>query len=142
MNPGGIATYGYVVFANGEMIYQESGIVGEGTDMSNNVAEYSGLCAALRWLKERKLQQCGIVIFSDSRLLVNQMNGLWKTHEGLYLRWHQEAQRLAQGFPRLRFQWVPREQNMQADVLSREAYTRYSESKIVGTTGSGPRRAE
>ena len=142
MNPGGIATYGFVVFANGEMIHQESGIVGEGTDMSNNVAEYSGLCAALRWLKGRKLQQRETVILSDSRLLVNQMNGLWKTHGGLYLRWNQEAQRLAQEFPRLRFQWVSREQNMQADTLSREAYARYSESKIVGMSGSDPRRAE
>jgi len=126
-NPGGIATYGFVIFVNGEMIHQESGIVGEGADMSNNVAEYSGLCVALRWLKGRRLQERETVILSDSRLLVNQMNGLWKTHGGLYMRWHQEAQRLVKEFPRLLFQWISREQNTQADALSREAYARYLE---------------
>ncbi|MEM3040857.1 MAG: ribonuclease HI family protein [Nitrososphaerota archaeon] len=131
MNPAGVATYGFVVYFGGELIYQESGIVGEGKGMSNNVAEYSALCAALRWLRGRQLHQHEIVVFSDSRLMVNQMSGLWRSNGGLYLRWQQEAKRFAQEFPRLRFEWIPRERNEQADRLSKEAYERYKTSKIV-----------
>ena len=129
VNPGGIATYGFAVFADGAMIHQETGVVGEGRYMSNNVAEYSGLCAALLWLLEKKLQQCTTKVLSDSRLLVNQMSGIWKSHEGLYTRRYVEAKRLSQEFTKLEFQWIPREQNGLADALSRQAYARYSENK-------------
>ena len=129
VNPGGVATYGFAVFADGAMIHEETGVVGEGRSMSNNVAEYSGLCAALLWLLEKKLQQHATKVFSDSRLLVNQMSGKWKSHEGLYVKWHVEAKRLSQEFTKLEFQWIPREKNGLADALSREAYARYSENR-------------
>ncbi len=129
INPGGIATYGFAVFVDGEIIHRESGVVGEGQYMSNNVAEYSALCTALHWLLGKKLQHCVIRVLSDSRLLVNQMSGKWKSHEGLYKKWYIEAKRLAKEFAELQFQWIPREQNKLADSLSREAYFRYSENR-------------
>lgn len=131
VNPGGVATFGFVVFADGGMIHQGKGVVGEGREMSNNVAEYSGLCAALCWLLEKKLHHCALTVHSDSRLLVNQMSGKWKTHEGLYMKWYVEARELSRKYTKLQFQWIPREQNRLADELSREAYASYSETRTI-----------
>ena len=85
VNPGGTATYGYVVRNDaGRDIARKSGVVGKGTGMSNNVAEYAALCEALRYLIREKMTLLPVEIRSDSRLLVNQMKGEWKFHKGLY----------------------------------------------------------
>ncbi len=48
VNPGGIATYGYVIRdESGSLIAKKSGVVGKGAGMSNNVAEYAALCLFL-----------------------------------------------------------------------------------------------
>ena len=90
--------------------------------MSNNVAEYAALCEALRFLISEKMTRVPIEIRSDSRLLVNQMKGEWKFHKGLYAKKFTEAKALVTEFDRVKFKWVPREENEEADALSREAY--------------------
>jgi ribonuclease HI len=50
VNPGGVASYGFIVLQDEKEIYRESKIVAEGPEASNNVAEYNGLLNALRWL--------------------------------------------------------------------------------------------
>jgi len=123
VNPGGTATYGYVIRNEaGRVIARKSGVVGKGPEMSNNVAEYAALCEALRFLIREKMTRLPIEIRSDSRLLVNQMKGEWKFHKGLYAQKYEEAKALATQFDRVKFRWMPREQNKEADALSREAY--------------------
>jgi len=123
VNPGGTATYGYVVRNDaGRDIARKSGVVGKGTGMSNNVAEYAALCEALRYLIREKMTLLPVEIRSDSRLLVNQMKGEWKFHKGLYAQEYKEAKGLTSQFERVKFRWIPREENKEADALSREAY--------------------
>ena len=123
VNPGGTATYGYVVRNDaGRDIARKSGVVGKGTGMSNNVAEYAALCEALRYLIREKMTLLPVEIRSDSRLLVNQMKGEWKFHKGLYAQKYRDAKALATQFDRVKFRWIPREENKEADALSREAY--------------------
>ena len=123
-NPGGIATYGFVVLRDGEVITERCGMVGSGQGMSNNVAEYAGLCAALEYLLDRGYNQEEIVIRSDSQLIVNQMSGQWKIRGGLYIDWILKAAKLASRFGNLRYEWIPREQNSRADSLARRVYAR------------------
>ena len=124
VNPGGTATYGYVIRNDaGRDIARKSGVVGKGSAMSNNVAEYAALCEALRFLITEKMTRVPIEIRSDSRLLVNQMKGEWKFHKGLYAQKYREAKALANQFDRVKFRWIPREENKEADALSREAYS-------------------
>ena len=123
VNPGGTATYGYVIRNDdGRDIARKSGVVGKGPEMSNNVAEYAALCEALRFLISEKLARLPIEIRSDSRLVVNQMKGEWKFHKGLYAQKYRDAKALATQFDRVKFGWIPREENKEADALSREAY--------------------
>jgi ribonuclease HI len=125
LNPG-IGTYGFVVNRDGQPLRREHGF--DGDPVSNNHAEYAGLIAALRSLEGLSDQE--IVVKSDSKMLVNQMAGTWKVGkkaynskvEGSYVDKYLEAKELAGRFTRLTFEWIPREQNSEADELSRVAY--------------------
>lgn len=125
VNPNGIATYGFAVYENGKSIVQKYGVVGEGEGMSNNVSEYAALCEALKQLISLHLDNEEIVIKSDSKLLVNQMNGLWKCHEGYYISKYDKAKELVKLFRNVHFNWIRREKNKEADSLSRKAYMEY-----------------
>lgn len=124
-NPGGVACWGYVVYKDGVKLLEGRGVIGEGKGMSNNLAEYTALKEVLLRLKERGLHSEDVAVRSDSRLLVNQMTGCWEAHGGLYYPAYIEAVRLAQLFPKVRFAWIPREMNAEADGLSRQAYEEY-----------------
>jgi len=125
INPGGTASYGVVVKHRGKVLFSECKVIGEGPAMSNNVAEYSGLIAFLEWyipLKARFNTKQRPVIYSDSRLLIKQMSKEWRARKGLYLPYYNRARNLIrQNNLDLSFWWVPREQNEEADTLSKEA---------------------
>lgn len=124
-NPG-IGTYGYVVYRDGKELKRGHGF--DGDPVSNNHAEYAGLVEALKSVAALTDEE--IVVKSDSKMLANQMAGEWKVSkkaynseaEGTYVDKYLEAKEVARKFSRLSFVWVPREENSQADELSRVAY--------------------
>ena len=62
VNPGGIATYGYIIKDDaGLVIAKKSGVVGKGPQMSNNVAEYAALCECLNLLLRREVEKPTVV---------------------------------------------------------------------------------
>lgn len=86
---------------------------------TNNVAEYQGLLAALRWALTHGVRR--LHVRSDSELLVRQMNGQYRVrHPGLQPL-HQEARALARQIGEVRFEHVPRDTNREADRLANEA---------------------
>ncbi len=76
-NPGGVATYGYVIYKDGKKVKSGYGVVGSGAGMTNNVAEYSALKHALEWARENCTEDV-IVIKGDSQLVIHQLNGTWQ----------------------------------------------------------------
>lgn len=92
--------------------------------MTNNYAEYTALVEALRKLKDLKTEG-DVVIRSDSQLLVGQMSKGWKVKGGGYLGKLKEARDLLKEFGSVTFEWIPREQNGDADLLSRIAYEKH-----------------
>ena len=92
--------------------------------MTNNYAEYTALAESLRKLK--KLGIGGdIVIRSDSQLLIGQMSKGWGVKGGGYIQKLKEARDLLKEFGSVAFEWIPRERNEEADLLSRIAYERF-----------------
>lgn len=86
---------------------------------TNNVAEYQGLLAALRWAAEHGYQ--ALHVRSDSLLLVKQMEGEYKVkHPGLQPL-HREARMLAARIGRVTFEHIPRSLNAEADRLANQA---------------------
>lgn len=117
-NPG-TGTYGFVIYDGDERVAEGSGLAGH--DVTSNFAEYTALAEALKKLKELGLDG-DVVIRSDSKLLVGQMGEGWKVKGGMYLGKLKEARDLLKGFGSIRFEWIPREQNQEADLLTRVAY--------------------
>jgi ribonuclease HI len=118
-NPGP-AGYGVsVADEHGHIVDELSGFIGTAT---NNVAEYGGLLAALRYAVEKGLSS--ITIRSDSQLLVRQMLGEYKVkHPGLQPL-YAEAKLLAHKIGRVKYVNVPRELNTKADALANRAMDR------------------
>jgi ribonuclease HI len=120
-NPGGVATYGYVIYKDGENVKSGCGVVGAGAGMTNNGAEYSALKHAMEWVS-RNSNDDEIVIKGDSRLVIHQMDGTWQIKSATSNKFVPEIRRLLEG-RKTRFIWIPREQNAEADLLSNIAYS-------------------
>jgi ribonuclease HI len=112
-NPGP-AGYGVrIESADGALLAELHGALGIAT---NNVAEYNGLLAALRWAVDHGERD--LHIRSDSELLVRQMRGEYKIkHPGLQSLAAQ-ARLLLMQLGSVRFEHVRREHNVEADRLS------------------------
>ena len=112
-NPGP-AGYGVRIEAeDGSLVTELHGALASAT---NNVAEYSGVIAALTWALEHGEPQ--VLIRSDSELLVKQMRGEYRVkHPGLQPL-YTEARQLVARLARVRFEHVRRELNKEADRLA------------------------
>lgn len=114
-NPGP-AAYAYVIQQPGESDIEERCFLGRTT---NNIAEYTGLVKALE--HARRLGATRITVFSDSELMVKQMNGEYRVkNEGL-LPLYQQATQLRKGFAFAAIRHIRREFNKHADRLCNEA---------------------
>jgi ribonuclease HI len=62
-----------------------------------------------------------ILIRADSRLVIEQLNGQCACQSESLKTHHAKAQQLMR-LTQARVEWIPREQNQEADGLSRKAY--------------------
>ena len=115
-NPGP-ASYG-VVMRNerGEIVAKLKKYIGP---MTNNVAEYYGLIAALDYAQSNGVR--ALRIESDSELLVRQMRGHYKVKSPDLRPLFERAKKMSQTFESFRIDHVYREQNTEADALANEA---------------------
>ena len=118
-NPYGKGGVGAVIERNGEIVHIIAQYIGEGKYMSNNVAEYAALHSALLYLERLGLVDDEVIVYGDSRLVIEQMSGHWKITGGLYTRTALATKALLKCFPNITLHWIPREQNVRADELSR-----------------------
>jgi ribonuclease HI len=125
-NPGGLATYGFVIEEQDEAswheIHRAKGIAARGQEATNNVAEYTAAIRALRWLVDDHHRGASVALYSDSQLLVNQLSGTWRVKSAQIRPLWIEARDLLDRFVDTRTVWVPREQNELADRLCVEVY--------------------
>jgi len=126
-NPGGVAAYGYLVYRDEKLLWKGFGGVGQGRGMTNNVAEYEGLKAAALWLVDEGIED-KIVIKGDSELVIKQMKGQYKVSSATSKKYVPEIKKLLEGKD-VSLAWVPREENEEADRLSRMGYESYLRQK-------------
>ncbi len=91
---------------------------------TNNQAEYTALITALESAKD--LSDKPIRIFTDSLLVANQMNGLWKVKHSEIIPLNNQAKTLFKFFKNISIDHIPREQNSEADRLANQAIDEYS----------------
>jgi ribonuclease HI len=119
INPGGTMSFGSIVTENGQVVWYSAGHSGPESGMtSNNLAEYAALLALLDYFIERGMVDDAIEVRGDSKLVIEQMAGRWKIGKGVYVQAAHHAREMAAKFTKLRFRWIPRDENHLADELS------------------------
>lgn len=115
-NPGEAGFGVFVTDAQGTEVASLYGYLGRAT---NNVAEYQALVQALRYAQARGATR--VRVFSDSELVVRQLNGEYKVKHPDMKALHSEASSLLRGFREAKIAHVPRERNKEADRLANRA---------------------
>lgn len=114
-NPGP-AGMGVIVKKDGLVLREISEYIGETT---NNVAEYISL---LRALAEASILQADtIFVYSDSELLIRQMQGIYKLKAPSLRPLFYLAKSISANFSEVVYKHIPREENKEADSLARKA---------------------
>lgn len=90
---------------------------------TNNQAEYTALITALEESNEHRGKN--INIYTDSLLLANQMNGLWKVKHPEISVLNKKAKELLKNFKEVTIRHIPRELNREADRLANLAIDEY-----------------
>jgi ribonuclease HI len=136
-NPGP-ASYGVVIRdPRGEVIATLKKYIGR---LTNNVAEYYGLIAALDYAQQHAIRS--LRVESDSELLVRQMRGQYKVKSVELRPLFERARKMAQTFTSFKIDHVYREQNAEADALANEALDETSGAPPrtkMDTPGANPR---
>jgi ribonuclease HI len=115
-NPG---EAGYGVFVQDGLGADVARLYGYLGTATNNVAEYQGLINGLRFAFEHGARR--VRVFSDSQLVVRQVEGRYKVKHAAMIPLHREAMGLLSRFAQWSVTHVPREQNREADRLANRA---------------------
>lgn len=155
-NPGPAAVGFLIKSSNGKTIARESKLIGKAT---NNVAEYTAVIEALKWLSRGKEKGWGwvmsngsggededeekrkptlmtsprptthnpssprITFYLDSKLVVNQLNGLFKIKNSHLRNLIVEVRTLERNFgSKITYRFIPREKNKEADDLVNQIF--------------------
>jgi len=124
-NPGGHGVGGYVIkIIDKDMVRIEKGTIdlGKPPDMTNNISEFAAVYAAMVHVIKLGLTQIPIVVKSDSMLVVKQMTNKWNCTVPHLIALRDEIKRITKDFKHLEYQWVPREENTEADEVSKSLY--------------------
>ncbi|MDO8885493.1 ribonuclease HI family protein [Candidatus Oleimmundimicrobium sp.] len=123
-NPGHAGIGGVILNESGSQLFSFSEYIGEAT---NNVAEYSALIFGLG--EAANFKSNSVVIYSDSELLVQQLNGFYKVKNAGLKPLFEEAKKLLSSYTGVTIKHVPREENKEADELANQAIDDYLSGK-------------
>lgn len=117
-NPGH-ASYGFVIEDEGKKILFEQGeYIGVTT---NNVAEYTAVLEALKFVKNKYGSNLTIKLLADSKLVVEQLSGRYKIKSSHLRLLIDQINLLTFNFKAVTFKHLPRSQNFLADSLANQA---------------------
>lgn len=120
--PAAIAFEIYLENTVNKKIFSFGKKIGKAT---NNVAEYQAVIEALHWLINNQntlSSTTEIHFFLDSNLVVNQLNGLFKTKNQDLINLLFTIKSLQQKLPcDIYYSYIPREKNQSADLLVNKA---------------------
>lgn len=111
-NPGQ-AAIGFLIYGPSKLIleqYQEC--IGINT---NNYAEYFAIIKALAAAKKYDPKE--VVVYTDSNLAYNQINGFWKIKDEEIKKMVSQVRKEIMNFKIFKIFYIPREKNKEADKL-------------------------
>lgn len=126
-NPGPSAS-SYLIYQDNKLLFSHSQSIGVAT---NNIAEYTAFVLALEKIRDHlgsptNTKDVTITVFSDSRLLVNQVNGLFKVKNTALKEFILKIRILEQEIGvKIIYKNIPREKNSLADSLVKKILIRF-----------------
>jgi ribonuclease HI len=118
-NPGP-AGAGAIIIEGDKVVAELKKFLGE--KQTNNWAEYEAVYLALTEAKRLGFTSRPIEARLDSKLVAEQLSGNWKIKEpSLKPQWAKVRLLMQESFPMIKFVYVPRAQNAEADRLVNEA---------------------
>lgn len=124
-NPGPAAIGVYIIDSEGKEILRKSKQIGEAT---NNIAEYSAVIEALKWIRENfqsvlNIGDFNLQFYLDSSLVVNQLNGIFKVKQNHLRELLLQVKLLEQEVGgKILYNFIPREKNKIADSLVNNSF--------------------
>ena len=100
--------YGYYVKESGESFYEKK------PNITNNQAEYLAIIAALKKYVQNEEE---VIIYSDSKNTVNQLNHEYAINSDQLKELAREAWPIIAKFSNLKIIWVPRKENLAGKML-------------------------
>jgi ribonuclease HI len=88
---------------------------------SSVIAEYKALINSLRVMLKKGYRKREILIYSDYKPIVNQINMIYRTKNPKLVALRDEARSLIERFSFIKIQYIPREGNAYADMLANRA---------------------
>ena len=133
-NPGPSAIG--VVYKNqkGETIKEYSEYLGD--NLTNNEAEYRGVIIALKKFKsifgKELAKKSEIEMRADSELMISQLTGKFKISNENIAKFFIEVWNLKTEFLSIKFKYIPREKNKEADKLVNQALdSHFNTQKLI-----------
>ncbi len=116
-NPGGHAGWGFALSLPDKPLIRRCGYIGFGDHMTNNVAEYYGLIQGMAKALSQGVRY--LTVRGDSQLVIRHMSGEYQCRAELLIPLYKAANELSRRFTKVVFEWDRREQNCDADDLSK-----------------------
>jgi len=127
INPQGIATYGFVLKKAGQVVKEGRGLAADpgSAQATNNVAEYTSFLKGMEAAKELVPKGDTLEILGDSQLAIRQLTGEYNVNAPTIAPLYQKAMLklhdLRMAGIGIALRWIPREENAEADKLSKLA---------------------
>jgi ribonuclease HI len=122
-NPGPAACGIVIMDSNRQTLFEFGERIGETT---NNVAEYTGVIKALEFLINKKITPQKIQFYLDSKLVVQQLSGIFKIKNLRLYELFQKVKNLEKKVcDEIVYTHVPRDQNSRADAWVNRALNNY-----------------
>lgn len=121
-NPGPAGAGAVIFDANMKAVVKASEFLGVQT---NNWAEYQAVILGLENLKKfvpvRKHEEVEVTVRLDSQLVQRQLLGQYRVKDAELYKQYLKVRNLMNFFPKISFEHVRREQNVEADKLANKA---------------------
>jgi len=134
-NPGASACAG-VLYRHGQKQSEFAYPLGLTT---NNVAEYCGLILGL--LEAKRFENDSVCVYTDSLLLVKQLEGEYQVKDEWLKRLHLVARTLLKLFSRVQVKHISRQANKEADRLANVCLKKAASEEIEGVKIPGEKRS-
>jgi ribonuclease HI/probable phosphoglycerate mutase len=115
-NPGAAALGVMIKNPAGEIILEVSRCLGR---LTNNQAEYAAVIVALE--EAHKLGADELLLKADSELVVKQLSGQYRVKNAGLAPLYAKVKALEVKFKSVKYRYVPREHNREADALANRA---------------------